>query len=232
MSLCPRIGAASPVINERAALIDWLDAGGCEPVPMFDLASLPAALEAGPMEALIAEATLVTEATLPALLRILGPNRPLLLLGDPATASAAVRRSVRWLDRPATAETIMLGVTLALGEGRPARRSPRKRIKPLTASVDGVSSRVLDVSVEGLRLEVIGVRPVALPPEFTLRIPEYGVASTVRRVWVRPAPSQGLWCGGRVIAAAARATSAWRQLVDTTPNVGSHATLVDGWRIR
>lgn len=213
-------------------LIEWLDAAGCEPVPMFDLTSLPAALDAGPMEALIADAMLVTEDTLPALLRTLGPNRPLVLLGDAGTAPDAILRSVRWLDRPVTADTIMFGVTLALGEGRPARRSPRKQIKPIVASVDGVLSRVLDVSIEGVRVEVAGVRPVALPPQFTLRIPEYGVASTVRRVWVKQAAGAGLWCGGRVQNAAARAAGAWRQLVDTTPVFSTHATLVDGWRVR
>jgi hypothetical protein len=232
MNSCPRIGAANPIISERAALIDWLGAAGCEPVPMFDLASLPAALASGPLEALIADAALVTEASLPGLLRTLGANRPLVLIGEPSTASPAVLRAVRWLDRPVTKATLILAVTLALGEGRPARRSPRKQIKPITASVDGVRSRVLDVSLEGVRFEVAGARPLALPPEFTLRIPEYGVASTVRRVWVRQGAADGLWCGGRVMNAAARATSTWRQLVETTPVFGSHATLVDEWRGR
>jgi hypothetical protein len=226
MSPRPRIGAACPVISERASLIDWLAAAGCEPVPMFDLASLPSALEADAMEALIADAALVPETVLPGLLRTLGPNRPLLLIGGPDAASAAQLRHARWLDRPVTGHAVMLAVTLALGEGRPARRSPRKYIKPIAASVDGVLSRVLDVSIEGVRFEVCGVRPSALPPQLTLRIPEYGVASAVRRVWVRQAPGDGLWCGGQVIHAVPRASSAWRQLVDTTPVFGSHATLV------
>ena len=230
MSERARIGAASPAVGERASLIDWLEAAHCEPVPMFGLASLPAALEGPSIEALVADSSLVSPATLPDVLRMLGPNRPLILIGSPEAAAAGGMRHVRWLERPVTAETLMLAVALALGEGRPARRSPRKHIRPISASVDGVTSRVLDVSIDGVRVELSGARALALPPQFTLRIDEFGVACTVKRVWVRQPAGKGLICGGRVVSAAPRAASAWRQLVDTTPVFGSHALLVDGRR--
>jgi hypothetical protein len=228
MSQRPRIGAACPIVSERASLIEWLDAGGCEAVPMFSLASLPAALDAGSMEALITDAAIVSEEALPGLLRTLGPNRPLVLVGERRELSGAMRRHVGWLERPVTAGSLMLAVTLALGEGRPARRCPRKHVRPIVASVDGVTSRVLDLSLEGVRVEVAGARPVVLPPHFTLRIPEFGVATTVRRVWVRQPEGGGALCGGRVTNAAPRAAGAWRQLVETTPVLGSYAQLVDG----
>ncbi len=224
-----RIGAASPVVGERASLIDWLEAADCEAVPMVGLASLPAALEGRSIEALVADSSLVSEATLPGVLRTLGPNRPLILIGSPDIATGRMRH-VRWLERPVTAETLMLAVALSLGEGRPVRRSPRKHIRPITASVDGITSRVLDVSIDGVRVEVSGARAAALPPHFTLRIDQFGVACTVKRVWVRQPAGKQVICGGRVVSAAPRAASAWRQLVDTTPVFGSRALLVDGQR--
>ena len=64
------------------------------------------------------------------------------------------------------------------------------------SSIDGVSSKVVDVSAEGVRLEITGASPSALPPYFTLRVPGFGVAAKVKRVWVAM-PAQGsMWCGG------------------------------------
>ncbi|MDP1570539.1 MAG: hypothetical protein Q8L86_11090 [Vicinamibacterales bacterium] len=227
MKQFPRIGAAAPAISERAALIDALEAAGCEPVPMFDLASLPAALHAAPMEALIADAALVSDAGLPVLLRTLGPNRPLILLGERRVLPDALRRHVGWLARPFTPEALALAVALALGEGRPARRSPRRHIRPIAAAVDGVASRVLDVSIDGVRFEVSGIQPGTLPPQLTLRVVEFGVASTVRRAWVRPV-DRTVVCGGRIVDASARAAGAWRQLVETTPGATTRALWVEG----
>jgi hypothetical protein len=52
----------------------------------------------------------------------------------------------------------------------------------LMSSIDGVSSKIVDVSIEGVRLEITGASPSALPPYFTLRVPSFGVAAKVKRV--------------------------------------------------
>lgn len=224
----PRIAAACPIPAERAALIDWLEAAGCEAVPMLDLSALAATLETRPMEALIADVALVSEAALPDILRTLGINRPLVLLGDPAAATPALTRHAGWLDRPVTLEALTLAVALALAEGRPARQSPRKTVTPIPASVENLHARVLDVSREGVRVEIGGARPVLLPPFFTLCVPAFNVASTVRRVWVRQPPGGGaIWCGGRLHDDDARAAAAWRQLVETAPSSAIEATLIE-----
>jgi len=184
---------------------------------MLDLDLLARDLSARPVEALIADVSLVPVTDLSRLVRLLGPNRPLIVVGEAAKALEAVPRDVTWIDRPATHETFLLSVALALAEGRPARRSPRKIVPKLPSQVDGVSAKVLDVSAEGVRLEVSGT--AALPPFFTLRVPGFGVTAKVKRVWVAM-PNQGaLWCGGIIDRGqSAKGEGAWSQFLENAPS--------------
>lgn len=221
MPVLDRIGVACPILGERAAFMEWLQAAGYEPVPMLDLDLLARDLSTRPVEALIADVTLVPAIELPRLIRILGANRPLIVVGEPASALERVPRDVTWIDRPVTRENFLLSIALALAEGRPARRSPRKRVPRLLSQIDGVSAKVMDVSSEGVRLEVAGATPSALPPYFTLRVSAFGIATRVKRVWVAT-PGQGeLWCGGIIERGQpARAEAAWARFVDTAPTTG------------
>ena len=153
-------------------------------------------------------------------MRLLGANRPLILIGDPGTPQSKVPRDASWLDRGVSQESLLLSVALALAEGRPARRSPRKPVSHLISSIDGVVSQVLDVSSEGVRLELAGVAATALPPVFTMRVPAFGVVTTVKRIWVANPGRRALWCGGTVVRTSPKAAFAWKTLVDTAPTSG------------
>ena len=132
-----------------------------------------------------------------------------------------VPRDAAWIDRPVTRDTFLLSVALALAEGRPARRSARKLVPRLLSSIDGVTSKVVDVSTEGVRLEITGATPSALPPYFTLRVPGFGVAAKVKRVWIAM-PAQGsMWCGGIIEPTADKAGAAWQTLVANAPAGGA-----------
>jgi len=224
MPFLERIGVACPILGERAAFMDWLQAAGYEPVPMLDLDLLARDLSTRPVEALIADVALVPATELPRLIRILGANRPLIVVGEPASALEAVPRDVTWMDRPVTRDNFLLSIALALAEGRPARRSPRKRVPRLLSQIDGVTAKVMDVSSEGVRLEVTGAAPSALPPYFTLKVTAFGVATRVRRVWVA-APGQGaLWCGGIIERGqTAKAEVSWSRFIQTAPTTGDIA---------
>ena len=224
MPLLERIGVACPILGERAAFLDWLSGAGYEPVPMLDLDVLARDLSTRPVEALIADVALVPVVDLPRLIRILGANRPLLVVGEPAKCLEAVPRDVTWIDRPITRDNFLLSVALALAEGRPARRSPRKRVPRLMSQIDGVSAKVMDVSSEGVRLEVTGAAPSALPPYFTLKVNAFGVATRVKRVWVA-SPAQGsLWCGGIIERGQpAKTEASWLRFIDTAPTTGDIA---------
>ena len=210
-----RIGVACPIPGERAAFLEWLSGAGYEPVPMISIDSLGRHLDTKPIEALIADVALVSKADLPRIVRTLGGNRPLVLVGAPQNAIEEVPRDATWIDRPATKDAFLLSVALALAEGRPARRSPRVLVPRLLSTVDGVTSKVVDVSSEGVRLEIAGASTAVLPPFFVLKVPAYGVAAKVKRVWVA-APTQGsVWCGGIVEKQAERnATTTWNHFVE------------------
>lgn len=216
-----RIGVACPITGERAAFLEWLNLAGYEPVPMISVDSLARDMAAKPIEALIADVSLVSAADLPRIVKQLGYNRPLILVGAHGQAIEEVPRDATWMERPVTQETLLLSVALGLAEGRPARRSPRKVVPRLLSSVDGISSKIVDVSTEGVRLEITGESPSVLPPYFMLQVPAFGVAARVKRVWVAM-PGQGnIWCGGIIERPAAKAKATpWQSFVKTAPTGG------------
>ena len=218
MSTKVRIGVACPIPGERAAFLEWLEASGYEPVPMLDLDSVARDLNVRPLEAMIADVRFVSASDLPRIVRILGPNRPLLLVGAPGTGPEAVPRDATWIERPVTKETFLLLVALALAEGRPARRSPRKFVPKLMSTIDGVAAKVMDVSVEGVRLEVCEVQTAALPPYFTLRVPGFGLAIKVKRVWVALPPNGAMSVGGIVEKPLPKAKASWKTFVEAAPS--------------
>ena len=141
-----RIGVACPKTGERAAFLEWLKIAGYEPVPMISVDALASDMVAKPIEALIADVSLVSAEELPRIVKILGHNRPLILVGAPGSQIEDVPRDATWMQRPVTKDTLLLSVALGLAEGRPARRSPRNLVPRLQASLDGVASIIVDVS--------------------------------------------------------------------------------------
>lgn len=221
MSTKTRIGVVCPIPGERAAFVEWLNAAGYEAVAMLDLDSLGRELSVRPIEALISDVLFVPATELPRVVRLLGPNRPLLLVGGPGTGPELIPRDATWIDRPATQDTFLLLVALALAEGRPARRSPRKFVPKILSTIDGVAAKVMDVSAEGVRLEVCEVQTAALPPYFTLRVPGFGLAIKVRRVWVAQPASGAMWCGGIVDKPLPKIKTTWKTFVENAPSTAS-----------
>jgi hypothetical protein len=224
MPSVPRIGLACPVLSERATFLEWLTGAGFEPVPMLDADSIRRELEADGFQALIADLELVVRGDASSFIRSLGRNRPLILVGDddPKAEAEAHRRKAAYLSRPVNREVAMLSLSLALAEGRPARRSPRRQVDRIPATIDGVKSRILDVSYDGIRLEVDEQHRNVLPPTFNVRVPMFGVTMLVQRVWVH-APhmteaERAVWCGGALRKAPPAATEAWRTFVDHAPS--------------
>jgi hypothetical protein len=115
----------------------------------------------------------------------------------------------------------MLGcfVSMAILDTRPTRRSMRKLVNRFDAVVNGVPSHIVDVSIEGLRIEVAGERRAALPPYFTVRVPLVGVAVTVQRMWTRSSMKRNsaIWYGGALSQNQVALNEAWRRFVDTIP---------------
>jgi hypothetical protein len=92
--------------------------------------------------------------------------------------------------------------------------------------LDGVFARDaagvgVDVSREGLRLEMPRLRRVAPPPVFDLAVPMFGVSINVRRLWTSSPPECGgqtIWYGGELSNNTKRVELAWLTLVDALPS--------------
>jgi hypothetical protein len=208
-----KVGVACPIPGERAAFLEWLTHAGYAPVPMLTLDTIAKDLTTRPIEALIADVSLVKKDTLAHLVKVLGPNRPVILVGLPKDKLEDVPRDATWLPRPATRDAFLLAVALGLAEGRPARRSPRTLVPNLLSLVDGITSKVVDVSQEGVRLEITGSASASLPPVFTLKVPGFGVATKVKRVWVAM-PAQGsIWCGGILEKQNEKSATTWKHFI-------------------
>ena len=223
-----KIGLACPIPGERAAFQEWLIEAGYQAVPMMSLESVVGEMKATPFEALVTDVSLLTATELPRFVRTIGYNRPLVLVGNPDQKIEDVPRDATWMPRPVSRDTFLLSIALALAEGRPARRSPRMAVRMLQSTVDGMLAKILDISGEGVRFDVPGAVSGTLPPEFLLKVPAFGVAAKVKRVWVAQPGKGHTWCGGIIERPAEKgAKMPWPVFVKTAPFSNQTLELVD-----
>ena len=75
---------------------------------MISVDALASDMVTKPIEALIADVSLVSATELPRIVKILGNNRPLILVGAPGSQIEDVPRDATWMQRPVTKETLLL----------------------------------------------------------------------------------------------------------------------------
>ncbi len=220
----PRVIVSLPNATEAAAIAAWLRADGFEPVPR------PTA-QAAANETLLPFVLLIADVSHRRVLldgRGRNPIPPTILIGNAATASQgdAFGAQTMYLSRPIDRAMFMCFVAMALLNERPVRRSARKSVASFEAVANGVPSRIVDVSAEGLRLEMSREWRTALPPYFTVRVPVVGVAMTVQRMWTQTpsAKQSSIWYGGALSNNRASIHQAWRAFVDTVPVVSGQGS--------
>ena len=137
----PRVGVAFLQIGERAAIADWLRAADIEPVMLVEACLVNAGVAGMALECVIADAALLTREYLAELRRV-DAMLPVVAVGDADGLRQAdlERRSVAFHARPVDERTLLLAVSLAFAEGRPARRSLRRLVPRLR--VGGCAGRV------------------------------------------------------------------------------------------
>ncbi len=219
MSTTPRVGVACPRPGERAAVSDWLRSAEIEPVVLVDACFVNAEAGGRPLDCVVADASLLTPHFLTALRRG-DPNRPIIAIGESGDPIAATlkRKDVSFHARPISEHDLLLAVSLAVAEGRPARRSARRIVPRLATSIEGAAAVLLDVSNEGLRLEMDSARASKLSPQFVLQVPMLKMGVPVHRVWLKaggePGQTSRLQCGATILAADERTLRAWQRLSD------------------
>jgi hypothetical protein len=226
MPFRPRIAIALPTSIECTSIADWLTAEGFEPMKFVSSARLPDELKQRPFEVLVVDAQHAVAAI--SLARLRQPQAPVIVVGgqDAAAESQALARGASYLARPLDRALFSCTIAMAAMESRPVRRSERKPAR-FEVLVHGVPSRIVDVSREGLRLEIPRLRKVAPPPPlFDVAVPMLGVSLNVRRLWTSNPPEmvgQTIWYGGELSNNTKRVELAWFTLVDALP--GSRVSL-------
>jgi hypothetical protein len=215
---------ATPNADEGEALSAWLDAEAFEPLSKPTAGSASDAVASEPFDLAVVDASFVLDGGLRAFGLARFRETPVIVLGDAADRSACafLGTQIMFLERPIERVTFICTVTMALMEARADRRSPRRAVRPFEASVNGVKSYIIDVSREGVRLELPRDRRM-VTPQFALRIPLIGVGVSVQRVWVRvPPPDEDvglMWCGGQLAKNTVLADQAWHRFIDTVTSV-------------
>jgi hypothetical protein len=220
----PRIIISLPDSAECATVAAWLLADGFEPVRRPTPQAAADEMRDRPFALLIVDADY-------ALKRGVHParNAPTIIIGHAGAQAESISGQTVYLPRPVDRAMLGCFVSMAIIDDRPARRSVRKPVNRFDAVVNGVPSQILDVSIEGLRLELAGGRKAALPPYFTVRVPMVGVAVTVQRMWTRSSTkhASAIWYGGALSQNRVAINEAWRRFVDTIPGASDKAIHVN-----
>ena len=223
MASRPRVIIALPELLESEAVADWLSAEGFEAVRRPGVRAATNEVMSRPFDLLIADAAIALRQGLHVVSRVRRPQTPTVIVGDAGDQNESMSGQMICLARPVERTLMVCTVSLVIADGRPVRCSERKPVHRFEALVNGLPSYIIDVSNEGLRLEVPpGLRSVP-PPYFNVRVPMVGIAVTVQRMWARKL-SEGAavtWCGGALAQNHAKAARAWLAFVDNLPNAGA-----------
>ena len=204
-------------------MADWLSAEGFEAVRRTSPKAAIDEVLARPFDLLIADAAFAFRYGLHVASRARRPLTPTVVIGEAAAQSESFCQQVIYLPRPVERVLVMCTVSMAIVDSRPLRRSARRPVHRFEALVNGAPSYIVDVSNEGLRLEVPrDVRSVP-PPYFSVRVPMVGVAVIVQRMWAQRSSERTAvtWCGGALSQNQTKALLAWRAFVDTIPIAGA-----------
>jgi hypothetical protein len=226
MSFRQRVVVAVPSVNESRIVSSWLDAEGFDSVERSTPKSASEEIASRPFDLLIADSAFVFSGALRGVGRARFAETPVIVLGAGSLVrqSAALDAQFMFLERPVSRALFICTVTMALMDASRQRRSPRRSVIAFEAVANGVPSYIIDVSREGVRLELPRDRGV-VKPHFVLRVPMVGVGVTVQRKWTRtPGPDEQThvtWCGAALVQNTPAGEQGWRSFIETLPSAGS-----------
>ena len=219
---------ATPVAEECGALAAWLEAESFQAIVRPTPKTAIDAVSGQPFDLLIADAGFVLASGLRGFGLARFHDTPVIVLGnaDDARACSPLGSQIMFLERPVDRAVFICTVTMALMEARAERRSPRRPIRPFEALVNGEESHIIDVSKEGVRLELPRHRRM-VTPNFVMQVPIIGLGVSFQRRWVRvPRPDESIavmWCGGELHQNTPLAEQGWLRFIDMLVAVASTA---------
>jgi CheY-like chemotaxis protein len=220
-----RVIVATPHGAEREVVADWLASDGLDPVRFSTSADAADDMRVHHFDLLITDFGFGFRDGLDVISRPhrRNPETPAIVIGESVAAQTqAELRGAMFLARPIDRGTLACTVALAVMDERPVRRSRRKPANRFNAVVEGLASHILDVSNEGLRLEVPNDgRDLS---EFRVDVPLIGVELVVQQMWANARPDverAGVaWYGGVLARNTSQAEQAWREFVEALPGFG------------
>jgi len=212
----------APDADLGTTLAEWLAAAGYNTVVVRTFAAARSELDTATPDLLITELKLGAYNGLHLAIRARSRRAhvPIVVIGaaDPVVQNEAERQQAAYLTKPIDQQQLLNTIRKIEADYRPTRRSPRKRVAMLDALVDNVRARVLDVSYEGMRLQLAEKDASSPAPYFTLQIPTFNLNCRAQRVWTQTAPDDaGVWCGAALVGGDPAGAVAWRALVDSVP---------------
>jgi hypothetical protein len=215
MSFRPRVAVSFPPTQESKVLADWLSEDGFEPVGLSSHARLEHELTHTAVKLLVVDAAFAVAAI--NVVRARYPLLPIVVVGDsdPSAEAYAKTRGALYLTRPVDRAVFACTMAMTVADALPVRRSERMPTR-LSVVAHGVASQIIDVSKDGMRIEMTR-RQIVPPPMFDVVVPMLGVKINVRRMWTaNPSqPAGAVWYGGELSNNSKRAELAWHTLVDT-----------------
>jgi DNA-binding response OmpR family regulator len=140
---------------------------------------------------------------------------------DPVLAAEARKLGAHYITKPIVAETFLALIeeTLVRAAQRQSRGSTRRwDRKPIdgkvSAQVENVQAKIVDVSYGGVKFEI--ERDRSLPPSFSLTVASPKLSVDVNLVWETRRGDRH-WVCGAAIAGNAAAVHGWATLVDGFP---------------
>ncbi|MBP7776177.1 MAG: hypothetical protein KA371_03535 [Acidobacteria bacterium] len=211
-----QVGVALPQRDERDAIAGWLAAADMDVEVLVEACKVDSDVSGRGFGCIVADAALLRSGYL-ASLRRQDPRVPIVAVADPAEADLPMfRRGVSVVVRPLDATTLTLAVSLAHGEGRQARRRPRTRAPRVPSRVSGVPATIVDISSDGVRLELSRAFAAKLGPQFRLQVPMVALDVVLQRAWVATTRADLVQCGARLVAPDASQRLAWERLMEVS----------------
>ncbi len=230
----PRIIVATPHAAEFHEIADCLSANTFEPVRSMTAKAACEEITTTGAAMLVADAIFAFQQGLHAAWRARYPQLSAIVIGalDAGAQRAAEGLRTIYLPRPVDGSTLLCMVSMAIVESRPVRCSPRKPVS-FSAIANGVSARLVDVSQEGLRLELPRERRAPAPPlYFRVSVPTLGIAMMVQRRWTSlpmdATQKDVTWCGVVLSQNSTGIEHAWHRFVDMVPDAGVQAEAQQG----
>jgi hypothetical protein len=223
MAFRPRVAVSFRPAQDPRTFADWLREDGFEPV-LSSPARLEQELTQSALNVLVVDAAFAVSAI--NAVRTRHPLLPIVVVGDPDPSAEAYAktRGALYLTRPVDRAVFACTMAMIVAD-TPMRRSERKPTR-LPVVVHGTASQIIDVSKEGMRIEMIR-RQVIPPPMFDVVVPMLGVKINVRRMWTANAPQAAgaVWYGAELSNNSRPAELAWHTLVDTLSGPRASVTL-------